>query len=152
LRPEARAWLAALPSRVEFAPGWWAVHGSLRDRDEYLFGTVAVQANFARMEELQAPRVVFFGHTHRRAAFVSLGRQIALIPDDALTVRPELRYLINPGGAGQPRDGAPAAPYVVVEDETIYFRRAPYDVETAAALTAVLPFGELLAERLRRGG
>lgn len=36
--------------------------------------------------------------------------------------------IVNPGSAGQPRDGDPRAGYAVVEDDTVLFRRVEYPV------------------------
>jgi predicted phosphodiesterase len=153
LDPESRDWLAGLPTQGQINPKLWIVHGSLRDRDEYMLSRQTVQNNFAVMRTLNGPRAVLFGHTHRRAVyrlenssevnFCPVGKTVVLSGDDL--------FLVNPGGTGQPRDGQPGAPYAIVEDDVIFFHRAPYDVKAAAAKVAKLPFGEYLAERLLRG-
>lgn len=153
LNDQSRAWLDALPTQAPVTPEIWAVHGSLRDRDEYLLNLSAVRANFALMREMGKPQTVFFGHTHRRAIyrFDHDGHVEMCSPADELVLKPGEWFLINPGGAGQPRDGVPGAPYAIIEDDVVLFRRARYDVEAAARRVEALPFGEFLAERLRRG-
>jgi predicted phosphodiesterase len=151
LRAETREWLADLPRQATISADIRAVHGSLRDRDEYLLSATAVRANFQYMEQLGAPTTVFFGHTHRRAAFIASEGRIYTVDEPSLVLQNGQRYLLNPGGAGQPRDGVPGAPYVILEDRVVHFRRAAYDVEAAAQKTLALPFGDFLADRLRRG-
>ncbi|MDP8224438.1 MAG: metallophosphoesterase family protein [Candidatus Lernaella stagnicola] len=154
LDDDARRWLANLPTQGKITPQIWIVHGSLRDRDEYILSRMAVESNFRLMRSLVEPRVVLFGHTHRRAVYRSVhgGNGIALCGfEDKLDTRDGGRYLINPGGSGQPRDGVPGAPYAIIDEAIIEFRRALYDVEAAAAKVAALSFGEPLADRLVRG-
>ena len=153
LDEDSRAWLAELPTQIPATPTIWAVHGSLRDRDEYLLNTAAIRENFDLMRSLRQPRAVFFGHTHRRAVyrFNAEDRVEMCAAEKDLALEPDKLFLINPGGAGQPRDGVPGAPYAIVEDDVVRFRRAKYDVDAAADRVAALPFGKLLAERLRRG-
>lgn len=70
-----------------------------------------------------------------------------------MRVERNLKYLINVGSVGQPRDGDNRAAYALLdlEEGTIEVRRVPYDVTTAQrkVLKAGLP--ELLAERLAYG-
>lgn len=151
LRPESKKWLAELPTQGKLTEDIWAVHGSLRNRDEYLMSQMVIQANFFLMEKLQAPRTVLFGHTHRRAVYRLDGTMVTTLAEKRFRLREENRYLINPGGSGQPRDGEPGAPYLMIDDDRVELRRAPYDVEAAAAKVAKLPYGDILADRLRQG-
>jgi predicted phosphodiesterase len=151
LRPETRDWLANLPRQATITKEIWAVHGSLRDRDEYLLSQPAIRANFHFMTRLQAPQTVLFGHTHRRAIYVADQGRVYSLDEPSLVLEKNQLVMFNPGGAGQPRDRVPGAPYAILEDGVVHFRRAAYDVEAAATKTLALPFGELLAERLRRG-
>lgn len=152
LSPESRNWLASLPSKIEFQSECCAVHGSLRDRDEYLLSKAAIRSNFTLMREIASARIVFFGHTHRRAAFSLIeGDEVLFSQSDDLDLSIEQFFLINPGGLGQPRDGIVGAPYVLFENEVVKFRIALYDVEKTAKKAAKLPYGEILAARLQRG-
>jgi diadenosine tetraphosphatase ApaH/serine/threonine PP2A family protein phosphatase len=64
-----------------------------------------------------------------------------------------MRYLLNPGSVGQPRDGDWRAAFAVYDDEasTMRFFRVPYDLERAQnkILSSGLP--ERLASRLAAG-
>jgi len=54
---------------------------------------------------------------------------------------------------GQPRDGDPRAAYAIynLEERTVEFRRAPYDVRRAQAKIREAGLPELLADRLEFG-
>ena len=66
---------------------------------------------------------------------------------------PSLRYLINPGSVGQPRDRNPQASFAMLDlgKRTVHFFRVDYDVEKTqlSILKAGLP--RVLAERLGSG-
>jgi len=55
----------------------------------------------------------------------------------------EGRYIVNPGGVGQPRDGDPRASYALLDTEanSVTFCRVPYPVEETQArmIAAGLP-------------
>lgn len=151
LSDESRAWLRDLPKRVEIAPGIAAVHGSLRDRDEYLLSRYSIHSNFLLMRQEGLNRAVFFGHTHQRVVYAEVEDNVLTLPAKSFELTPGRRFLINPGGAGQPRDRIIGAPFVVLEDNLVHFRIATYDLDQTAQKAARLPFGDLLADRLRRG-
>lgn len=153
LDTEARKWLGKLPPQARFDSEKMLVHGSLRDRDEYILTRQIVEDNFEMLITMDEPFVTFFGHTHRRAVYTfERNLQITLaVPEEKLILSPGCYYLINPGGTGQPRDGVPGAPYIIMEDDVLLFRRAQYNVKSAAEKIEPQPFGALLAERLLRG-
>jgi diadenosine tetraphosphatase ApaH/serine/threonine PP2A family protein phosphatase len=63
------------------------------------------------------------------------------------------RALVNPGSVGQPRDGNPAASYLVIDTEaqTAEFRRVSYDVAATQRAMREVDLPPRLAERLRYG-
>lgn len=87
----------------------------------------------------------FFGHTHRAGAFGLEGEEhVHFIPlrhdvngSAQLRQQPGMRYLINPGSVGQPRDGDWRASYALLcpDNGLLEWRRVPYDVQTAAEKT-----------------
>ncbi len=101
--------------------------------------------------------VCFVGHTHIASVFEETA------PGEPCNFwRPEdcdhayrlngRKVLVNVGAVGQPRDGDTRASYVLLDGQTVRFRRVSYDVEKAAAkVQAVPPLGEGLANRLRAG-
>jgi len=80
-------------------------------------------------------RYCFQGHTHVPGVFVEQA------PDGPVSVPQPRRggarlpldgrkTLCNVGSVGQPRDGDPRACYVLLDGDTIRFRRVEYDLET----------------------
>ena len=64
-----------------------------------------------------------------------------------------LRYLVNPGSIGQPRDGDPRASVAVIDTDQhrISIRRIPYDVATAQQKIRKAGLPGFLADRLAAG-
>jgi diadenosine tetraphosphatase ApaH/serine/threonine PP2A family protein phosphatase len=158
LSPVNRKWLANMPpgpvqhnglSDVQF------VHGSPLDEDDYLI--TPVDAAFVA-PEVEA-RITFFGHTHVQGGFMlhAPGAEaIRLRVTDGFVeypLKPDARYLINPGSVGQPRDGDPRAAFAMydTDKQVVEFHRAAYNIEGAQKriLDAQLP--ERLASRLKDG-
>ena len=150
LSVDSREWLHLLPRRIEIAPGIIGVHGSLRDRDEYLLSRFAVRTNLELLKK-EGATAAFFGHTHQRAAYAEANSGVAGLSISSVELSADRCFLINPGGAGQPRDHIVGAPYVLLDGITAHFRVALYDLEQTAQKVERLPYGTLLAERLRRG-
>ncbi|HID21521.1 MAG TPA: metallophosphoesterase, partial [Planctomycetaceae bacterium] len=62
------------------------------------------------------------------------------------------KYLINVGSVGQPRNGVPMSSYVVLDGDTVHFRRVEYDFEkTIAKIYAIPDLDNFLGDRLRDG-
>jgi predicted phosphodiesterase len=164
LHPDHRAYLGALPLRVPVGRDGVGVHGAPSDRDRYILDVVDAAEEFSAMTgAFPDARVVFFGHTHlpvvfrehdgrTRAVWSSLGGGA-----DGQAATLELlgpgRYMVNPGGVGQPRDRLVTAPFVVYDDQaaTVRFERVAYDIEACAAAVAAAGLDPRLGERLRHG-
>jgi predicted phosphodiesterase len=146
---KSKAWLAALPFRIDLRPfGGHAagpsvilIHGNqtlntvyvTEDRsDDFL-------AKMAGGVGARAGDIIAFGHTH-----VPWHRVVGDV------------HFVNTGSVGRPKDGDARAGYVILElasqQPTIEFRRVEYDVEKAATaiLSSTLPSD--FAEYLRTGG
>lgn len=103
------------------------------------------------------------GHTHVPCVieYDRAARRIAkllIAPDELAEVAfrdaaADLRYLLNPGSVGQPRDGDPRASCAVIDtDRTrLAVRRIPYDVSTAQRKIRQAGLPEFLADRLSMG-
>ena len=65
----------------------------------------------------------------------------------------EGRWLINPGGVGQPRDGDPRAAWLLLDLEswTAEWRRVEYPIDEAAQAIQRAGLPQALANRLYRG-
>ena len=128
-------------------------HGSPYDEDEYVFNV----HHAAQVLALYEVPFILFGHTHLPAVFsIDQDRNVsgfAVRSDATVKLEPGLRYLINPGSVGQPRDRNPDTSFIILDTDkrTAQFFRVPYDVEgaQAAILKAGLP--EILASRLSYG-
>jgi diadenosine tetraphosphatase ApaH/serine/threonine PP2A family protein phosphatase len=106
--------------------------------------------------DAQEQRIALVGHSHASLFFVRAeGEEIrgAQASDDTLLDLGAGRWLVNPGSAGQPRDGDPRAAWLELDtgEATARFHRVPYDVERAAAAIVAAGLPRRLAERLKVG-
>jgi diadenosine tetraphosphatase ApaH/serine/threonine PP2A family protein phosphatase len=151
---EARwEFLAERPRQVREDGGWLFVHGSARNPlNEYVFPEDIY--NQRKMERIFAlvERYCFQGHTHVPGIFTD-NLQFHSPEDVEYTWKLDGRKtLCNVGAVGQPRDGDWRACYVVLDDETIRYRRVEYDVETTIKKIYAIPDLEnFLGDRLREG-
>ncbi len=74
-------------------------------------------------------------------------------PELEAPIEPGVRYLVNPGSVGQPRDGDARAAYAVVDAEaqivTLY--RVAYRIEAAQRKIVAAGLPGMLAHRLGMG-
>lgn len=63
------------------------------------------------------------------------------------------RWILNPGGVGQPRDGDPRAAWLLLDTEawTAHWRRVDYPIDEAASAIEQAGLPRVLAERLYNG-
>ena len=129
-------------------------HGSPDDEDHYIFDAEDAR----RALEAGDRQLCLFGHTHLPVIFRRAGDEYdGFIPegDAELTLRLEdgVRYVVNPGSVGQPRDGDPRAAFAIYDTEgpQLTLRRVSYPVDAAQRriLGAGLPAS--LANRLAVG-
>jgi diadenosine tetraphosphatase ApaH/serine/threonine PP2A family protein phosphatase len=155
LTPENRSYLRDLPAgpvviddRVEIC------HGSPFDEDHYIFDAEDAR----RALEAGDRQLCLFGHTHLPVVFRRAGNTFdGFLPegdaDTTITLQDGVRYVVNPGSVGQPRDGDPRAGFAIYDTEgpTLTLRRIPYAVDAAQRriLGAGLPAS--LANRLAVG-
>ena len=149
-----RRWefLAERPMRHREGP-FLFVHGSARNPlNEYVFpedvyNDRKIGAVFALVEQY-----CFQGHTHLPGIFTE-GREF-FSPED-LEYAYQLdgtKTLCNVGSVGQPRDGDWRSCYVLLDDETIYFRRVEYDIDTTVQkIRDINELDDFLGERLPKG-
>jgi predicted phosphodiesterase len=146
---DTRAWLEALPER-RIERGFTLVHGSPRDPTwEYVTSAPVARANLAAIETTWC----LHGHTHLPIVYRNDdGRMETLAPSNRSTLRLDGRpAMINPGSVGQPRDGNPAASYLLLdldrEEQDVVWGRVGYDI---AAVQAVMTDFELPARLVAR--
>ena len=134
------------------------VHGSARNPlNEYVFPEDIY--NQRKMDRIFAlvERYCFQGHTHVPGIFTEQ------VPEDlyqfnspeeidCVHVLDERKTLCNVGSVGQPRDNDPRACYILLDGQTIRYRRVPYDFETTIRKIYAIPELEnFLGDRLRDG-
>jgi len=156
-----RSWLAGLPRGPVQRPDLpvQLVHGSPLDEDEYV-----VFRDDARAVLMAAgAKITFFGHTHLQVGFATNGDEdFRLKPLYSSTSEPEAfempvrhgaQYLLNPGSAGQPRDGDWRAAFGLYDEarEIFTWHRVPYDVAEAQRRIRHAGLPEFLAARLAIG-
>jgi len=162
LSPENLKWLRGLPEgplQVRELPGVQFVHGSPVDEDEY----VVTLRDAIEPLLISATALTFFGHTHLQGSFSTnnvasdyLRPQYNTVGQGETTEFPlkdGMRYMINPGSVGQPRDGDWRAAFAIFDStaRVVTFCRVPYNLKQAQEriLTANLP--QRLATRLAAG-
>ncbi len=146
-----RAWLAALPEQI-VRGDWTLVHGSPRDPIwEYITSTPVARAAFADLET----RHGLHGHTHLPVGYLDDDGTLATMSPGAGSVLElgDRRGLLNPGSVGQPRDGIPAASWLVLDTATATatWGRTAYDVAAVQAAMEALSLPPRLIERLAYG-
>lgn len=162
LTPENHAWLKALPQgprTLEAFPQAQLVHGSPQDEDTYI-----VSIGDALLPLLaQTTPLTFFGHTHLQGGFFANGnsadgfrpeyRTVGKAESVSMQLKPETRYLINPGSIGQPRDGDWRAAFALFDTETqvVHFHRSPYNLKSAQDRIFAANLPPRLATRLAAG-
>ena len=162
LSPQDLDWLRALPQGpvpIDGIPDVQLVHGSPTNEDSYL-----VSARDA-LEPilLTTVGITFFGHTHLQGSFIANDEYVDAYRPSYETVGQRenlevpvtegLRYLVNPGSVGQPRDGDWRAAFALFDSDarTLTYCRVPYNLKSAQdrIVGAHLPLR--LATRLAAG-
>lgn len=148
-----KRWLAPFPD-VRQVERVTLCHGSLVEPDDYVFSWHEAMPSFVRL----GTRIAFLGHTHYAAWYyyeADPPRGDGEMVPQPRTIKVNLngQYLVNPGAVGQPRDGNPAAAYLLYDDqvEEIRFRRVEYDIDQAATAIVEAGLPTSMAARLYAG-
>ncbi len=132
------------------ASGFTVVHSTLDMPEKwgYVFDSLEANAHF----NYQSTSLCFHGHTHVPLVF-EMSSRARRLPADRLKLALGVKYFVNVGSVGQPRDGNPDASYVLyhMENREIEFRRLKYDVAKAQEKVRKVGLPERLAERLALG-
>jgi diadenosine tetraphosphatase ApaH/serine/threonine PP2A family protein phosphatase len=148
---EALEWLKALSPKDE-EPAVALYHASPRDPVwEYVLSTWQAEECLPLMSR----RVGAVGHSHVALWFREengkiAGAQAAGGSEADLS---EGRWLLNPGGVGQPRDGDPRAAWLLLDTESwkASWRRVEYPIERAAKAIEEAGLPPVLGDRLYTG-
>jgi predicted phosphodiesterase len=162
LTPEHHDWLHSLPQGPLPLEGFsqaQLVHGSPTDEDMYV---VSIGDALVPLLATTIP-LTFFGHTHLQGGFFANGnsadgfrpeyRSVGKAESVSLQLKPETRYMINPGSVGQPRDGDWRAAFALFDShaQVIHFHRAPYNLKAAQDRIFAANLPPRLATRLAAG-
>ncbi|HUB68234.1 MAG TPA: metallophosphoesterase family protein [Candidatus Methylacidiphilales bacterium] len=162
LTPESMEWLRALPQGpvdLGGVPRVQLVHGSPIDEDDYV---VTVRDAVEPLLTTHA-RITFFGHTHLQGLFETNDVQLEAFRPAYKTVgqseisefplKKELRYMVNPGSIGQPRDGDWRAAFALFDSDAnvLTFCRVPYSLQSAQERILAANLPPRLATRLAMG-
>ncbi|MBB5689404.1 metallophosphoesterase family protein [Roseomonas alkaliterrae] len=154
LDAEDRAFLAALPLTAR-EEGRLYVHAEASAPGRWRYVSDAEAAR--RCLEASEAHVTFCGHVHRPALY-SLspsGTLVAFTPVAGAPVplAQGRSWLCVLGAVGQPRDGNPAASYLLLDTQplTATWQRVPYDIATAARKIREAGLPPRLADRLFLG-
>lgn len=132
LEADHRATLASLPPITAVDQRFLVVHGSPREPVwEYLLTREQARENFELFEQ----QVCFMGHSHIPLIFRRPKNGVPPNPSlpaagDTLALEEGVRYFINPGSVGQPRNQDPRAAYAILDTDagTVRFMRIEYDI------------------------
>jgi len=147
-------WLKALPKGPRMVDDAFAIsHGTPVDEDAYIFGEIEALNVFRHTDY----PVCFFGHSHFPVIFGLSTDAITTILTIGTSFRfklkPGVRYLINPGSIGQPRDGNPLASFALYDSKsrTVTIHRIAYRVEETQDKIVKAGLPRPLADRLALG-
>ena len=126
-------WLKRASPRAAWSTTTFAIsHGTPIDEDAYIFGEIEA------LNVFRQPRfpICFFGHSHFPVIFAlspdAITTILTVAPSFRFRLREGVRYLINPGSIGQPRDGNPLASFAIYDSETrtVTIHRIPTALES----------------------
>ncbi|MGE0450244.1 MAG: metallophosphoesterase [Vicinamibacterales bacterium] len=152
LTADRREWLVHLPpGPLVVDDGIQICHGSPVDEDEYVFDELDAR----RAIDAAVRPLCLYGHTHVALAFSLAGRSLGSIvrPSAPLLLKPDVRYMVNPGSVGQPRDGDARAAYAIVDTvaAAVEFYRVEYSIPVTQAKMGNAGLPEALIRRLPAG-
>jgi len=128
-----------------------ACHGTLHDpeRFHYMLGGADAMHTFEILER----RVCFVGHSHKAGVFSLRQGKVFSVCKDSLVMEEGVKYIVNAGSVGQPRDADNRACYCVYDTDEgkIEFRRVDYDMKKAGKKIMKAGLPPMLAERLKWG-
>ncbi len=100
--------------------------------------------------EKTSEKFIIVGHTHIPGIIIYDSGKCRVEHSSRVAIQPGIRYLINVGSVGQPRDGVAAASYAMLDEkrQRLSLRRIPYDVRSAQEKIRSAGLPESLATRL----
>ncbi len=149
LDAEQREWLARL-RMVRQVGDFTVVHSTLDQPNiwNYVTNKFDAMSNFS----YQFTQVCFHGHTHVPRVFVR-GSRVQEVQPESVAIEPGMKYFINAGSVGQPRDGDWRASYCIYDTDNniVVFRRLEYDIKTTQQKIMDAGLPKVLADRIAEG-
>jgi diadenosine tetraphosphatase ApaH/serine/threonine PP2A family protein phosphatase len=149
---ENSAWLNSLGYEFRM-PEFLLVHGAPKNYFEYILDKAGAGRAFAATD---AP-IIFIGHTHI-AEYYALGADGAIAhkhlqQGGEVVLEPGVRYIVNVGSIGQPRDLNPRASFGLYDPEarTVKIVRFDYPIARVQEKIVSAHLPEALARRLIAG-
>lgn len=126
-------------------------HGTLHNPEEFMYMVGSIDA--MRTFELLKTKICFVGHTHAPCAFIFKNGRVYQSFESSIIFEKDVRYIINVGSVGQPRDYNNRACYCIyyAEEDRIEFQRVEYDVECARQRIIDAGLPTRLGDRLLQG-
>lgn len=150
LSRENLEFLACLPVRLKISD-ILMIHSSPSFPLEwnYILDPITALGEFGSFQE----KIAFVGHSHRPVIFSSDGNEIVPTGETVYSLQEEIRYIINVGSVGQPRDFDQRASYGIFDTERLTFTlfRVEYKIKKTAAKIKNNGLPEFLAKRLFLG-
>ena len=154
---ENHAYLQALPvGPLDIGDGAQLVHGAVTDEDDYIMSESHAAESFVLTEK----HLTFFGHSHHPATYTcdqsgNVVEELLRDGDDSIAIRlrPNVKYLVNPGSVGQPRDGDTRGAFLIWDSDEarLEFYRAEYPLEVTQEKMVKVSLPRYLIERLTYG-
>jgi predicted phosphodiesterase len=154
LSPDELKYIENLPEEQRITDEILIVHGSPRDKDEYILSTDAIRENVQTLKaKYPEVKVCFFGHSHYPMVIGAPEVHTRFHETRTLDLDKSRLYLINPGSVGQPRDGCPLSSFAIFDSEAwkITIFRQTYDIASTQKKILDAGIDKKLAARLDVG-
>ena len=128
LSDEVASFFVDMPLSME-GPGFSCAHAELAmpGRFGYIYNAEDSLESFKFSES----PLMFVGHTHQPTIFACNQNEASVQQIEAhdFVVQTDMRYLVNAGSVGDPRDGTVKATYIIYDCDTqqVIFRHIPFD-------------------------
>jgi predicted phosphodiesterase len=154
LSPDDLKFIEGLPEEQLIGEDILLVHGSPRDKDEYILSTDAIRENVQILKAKHpGVKVCFFGHSHYPMVIGAPEVHTRFHETRRLELDKGRLWLVNPGSVGQPRDACPLSSFAIFDTDawavTIY--RQPYDIPATQKKILDAGIDRKLASRLDVG-
>lgn len=151
LTDESREFLLSLPLKTE-VDGFTIVHATPYNPQEWNYIITIGDAikNFPEFKD----QICFIGHSHVPMGIsLSQSDDCRVLKDNPLKLNEKLRYIINIGSVGQPRDGNPQAAFGIYDNSKMEYMlcRIDYDITETQRKINESELPPFLAERLEVG-